>query len=170
MKRNPNVVTFAGNPVTLLGRMVKKGDSAKNFISTAVNLRPVMFSDFQDKVRIISAVPSVDTEVCAQQTRRFNVEASKLPNTQIITISCDLPFALKRFCAAEGIENLVTVSDHKDVDFGIKYGFLIKEYRLLARGVVIIDKQNIVRYVEYVKEISKEPDYDRALEELRSVI
>ena len=170
MKRNSNVVTFAGNPVTILGRMVRKGDSAKNFVSTAVNLKPVMFSDFQDKIRIISAAPSIDTEVCAQQTRRFNLEASKLPDVQIISISCDLPFALKRFCATEGIENLITVSDHKDVDFGIKYGFLIEELRLLARGAIVVDKQNMVRYVEYVEEITNEPDYGRVLEEVRNLI
>lgn len=170
MKRNPNLVTFAGNPVTLLGKMVKKGDSAKNFLATAVNLKPVMFSDFQDKVRIISSAPSVDTEVCAAQTRRFNLEASKLPDVQIISISCDLPFALKRFCAAEGIDNIITVSDHKDVDFGVKYGFLIEEFRLLTRGVVIVDKANTVRYVEYVSEIAKEPDYDKALEEIKKIL
>ena len=170
MKRNFNVVTFGGSPVTLKGRMVKQGAHSKNFVAVGTDLKPFKLSDFQDKVRIISSVPSVDTGVCAQQTRRFNLEASKLHDIQILTISCDLPFALKRFCAAEGIENLITISDHKDVDFGIKYGFLIEEYRLLARGIVVIDKNNMVRYVEYVPEIGQEPDYEKALEAVKSIV
>lgn len=163
MKRNANIVTFGGKPVTLQGKMIKTGSHAKNFIAMGHDLKPVKLSDFPGKVRIISAIPSVDTGVCAAQTRRFNLEASKLDNVQIITISCDLPFALKRFCAAEGIDKIVTVSDHKETDFGVKYGFLIEEFRLLTRGIVIIDQYDMVRYVEYVKEIGDEPDYDKAL-------
>ncbi len=170
MKRNFNVVKFDGRPVTLKGKMIKQGSHSKNFVAVGTDLKPVKLSDFQNKVRVISSVPSVDTGVCAKQTRRFNLEASKLPDIQILTISCDLPFALQRFCAAEGIENLITISDHKDVDFGIKYGFLIEEYRLLTRGIVIIDKNNTVRYVEYVPEISEEPDYDKALEVVKSIV
>ncbi|MFP4289714.1 MAG: thiol peroxidase [Bacteroidales bacterium] len=163
MKRNSNVVTFGGNPVTLLGKMAKTGNNAKNFIATDGDLKPVQLSDFQGKVRIISSVPSVDTSVCADQTRRFNLEASKLEGAQIITISCDLPFALKRFCAAEGIDNILTVSDHKDTEFGVKYGFLIEEFRLLARGIVIVDQNDIIKYVEVVPEIAEHPDYDKAI-------
>ncbi|MFN3555699.1 MAG: thiol peroxidase [Bacteroidales bacterium] len=163
MKRNSNIVTFGGQPVTLLGKIIKTGSHAKNFMATGQDLKPVKLSDFQGKVRIISSVPSVDTDVCAQQTRRFNLEASKLSNVQIITISCDLPSALKRFCAAEGIDKIITVSDHKETDFGIKYGFLIEEYRMLARGVVIIDQYDMVKYVEIVREIADQPDYDKAL-------
>jgi thiol peroxidase len=170
MKRNTNVVTFGGNPVTLMGKMVKTGANAKNFMGLDAGLKPVQLSDFQGKVRIISSVPSVDTSVCADQTRRFNKEAAQLEGAQIITISCDLPFALGRFCAAEGIDNIVTISDHKETDFGVKYGFLIEEFRLLARGIVIVDQEDIVRYVEVVPEIGEHPDYDKALEEAKKLL
>lgn len=170
MKRNTNIVTFGGNPVTLLGKMVKPGINAKNFIAMGQDLKPVMLSDFPGQVRIISAVPSLDTSVCAQQTRRFNEEAAKLGDIKIITISCDLPFALKRFCGAEGIDKVVVVSDHKSTDFGVKYGFLIEEFRLLARGIVIVDKLDVVRYVEVVKEIADHPDYDKAIAVARELV
>lgn len=170
MKRNTNIVTFGGNPVTLLGKMIKPGINAKNFIAVGKDLKPVMLSDYSGKVRIISSVPSIDTSVCAQQTRKFNEEASKLGDVQIITISCDLPFALNRFCAAEGIDKIVTVSDHKNTDFGVKYGLLIEEFRLLARSIIIVDKLDVVRYVEVVKEISNHPDYDKALAAARDLV
>ncbi len=163
MKRNSNVVTIGGNPVTLLGKIIKSGSHAKNFIATGQDFKPVMLSDFKGKVKIISSVPSLDTDVCAQQTRRFNIEASKLNDVQIITISSDFPTALKRFCAAEGIDKIAVISDHKEMDFGIKYGFLIEEHRQLARGIVIIDQYDMVKYVEIVKEIADQPDYDKAI-------
>lgn len=170
MKRTSNLVTFGGKPVTLMGKMVKTGSNAKNFIALGADLKPVSLSNFKGKVRIISSVPSVDTGVCAAQTRRFNQEAANLGDVQIVSISCDLPTALKRFCAAEGIDKVVTVSDHRDTDFGIKYGFLIEELRQLARGVIVIDRDDTVRYVEVVKEIGNEPDYDKALEVVRELI
>ncbi len=163
MKRNTNLVTFGGNPVTLLGKIPKVGSNAKNFICIDKDLKIVKLSDYQGKVRIISSVPSIDTGVCSEQIRRFNKEASKLKNTQVIGVSNDLPFALKRFCEAEGIENVVAFSDHKDIDFGVKYGLLIEDLRLLARAIVIIDKHDVVRYVEIVKEIGEHPDYEKAL-------
>lgn len=163
MKRNNNLVTFGGKPVTLRGKLMKEGQAAKNFTAFSTGLKPVSLSDYQGKVRIISSAPSVDTDVCAQQTRRFNLEASKMENVQIIAISNDLPFALKRFCAAEGIERVITLSDQKDRDFGIKYGLFIEELGLLARAIVVIDKDDVVRYVEVVKEIGNHPDYDKAL-------
>ncbi len=150
--------------MTLMGKLIREGLPAKNFIATGTDLKPVSLSDYQGKVRIISSVPSVDTDVCAQQTRRFNLEASKLDDVQIISISCDLPFALKRFCAAEGIDRVLTVSDHKDRDFGVKYGLLIEEFGILARAIVIVDKEDVVRYVEVVSEVSEHPDYDKALD------
>ena len=170
MKRNTNLVTFGGNPVTLLGKLAKPGMYAKNFMAVKQDLSNVMLSDFAGTVRIISSVPSIDTPVCADQTRRFNLEASKLQGVQLITISCDLPFALKRFCAAEGIDRILTVSDHRETDFGVKYGFLIEEFRLLARGIIIIDKEDVVRYVEVVKEIGNHPDYEKALEAVRELL
>lgn len=170
MKRTSNLVTFGGNPVTLMGKMVKIGHKAKNFYAVGADLKPVSLSEYMGKVRIISSVPSVDTGVCAAQTRRFNQEAAKLGDVQIITISCDLPFALNRFCAAEGIDKVVTVSDHKETDFGIKYGLLIEELRLLARSVIVIDRDDTVRYFEVVKEIGNEPDYEKALAVVRDLI
>lgn len=170
MKRNNDLVTFGGNPVTLMGRMVNPGQTAKNFMAVNADLTPFNLSDHQGKLRIISTVPSVDTSVCAQQTRRFNEEAAKLNNVQVITISNDLPFALKRFCAAEGIENLVTVSDHKDRDFGIKYGLYIEELGLLARSIIVIDKDDEVKYFELVREIAEEPNYDKVLETVKSLL
>ena len=135
MKKNEGVITFAGNPLTLLGEMVKTGNMAQDFTVLANDLKPHKLSDYKGKVCIISVVPSVDTGVCAAQTRRFNEEAAKLGDVIILTISCDLPFALGRFCAAEGIDKVITLSDHKETDFGLKYGFLIEQLRLLARGI-----------------------------------
>ncbi|MFO7979129.1 MAG: thiol peroxidase [Bacteroidales bacterium] len=170
MKRNTNLVTVGGQPVTLLGKMVKPGIHAKNFLAQTPDFKPLRLSDYQGKVRIISSVYSLDYDVCANQTRRFNLEASKLDQVQIITISCDVPLAIKRFRASEDIEKLVTVSDQKDVDFGIKYGLLMEEYRLLARAVVIIDQYDMVRYVEVVKDITDEPDYEKALAVVKDLL
>ncbi|MEI6123446.1 MAG: thiol peroxidase [Bacteroidota bacterium] len=169
MEKHIGLITFGGNPLTLDGEMVKVGDKAKDFTALANDLAPHSLSEYDGKIRIISVVPSIDTGVCAAQTRRFNVEASKLENVIIITISCDLPFALGRFCAAEGIDKVITLSDHKETEFGLKYGFLIEELRLLSRGIVIVDKSGMVRYVEYVKEITTHPDYEAALEFVASL-
>ncbi len=170
MKMNPGVTTFLGNPLTLLGEMIKVGDKAPAFTALASDLKPVASGDFAGKVKIISSVPSIDTGVCAAQTRRFNVEATNLANVVILTISCDLPFALGRFCAAEGIDKVITLSDHKDTDFGLKYGFLIQELRLLNRGIIVIDKDDNVVYVEYVQENTNHPDYEKALEAVRKIV
>ncbi len=170
MKRNSDLVTFGGNPVTLMGKLIQEGHPSKNFVAVTNDLQPFTLSDYQGKVRIISSVPSVDTDVCARQTRRFNMEASRLEDVQIITISCDLPFALKRFCASEGIDNLITVSDQRDKDYGIKYGLLIEELGILSRAIVVIDKEDTVRYVEVVNEIAEHPDYDKALEAAKKLV
>ena len=157
-------VTFGGNPVTLIGKEIKIGDKAPDFTVINNDLKPVKLSDYNGKVRIISVFPSVDTPVCAAQNRNFNKRASEMENVVILSVSNDLPFAQKRFCGAEGIDKVITLSDHKDVDFGMKYGFLIEELRLLARGCVVIDSNEIVRYVEFVGEIAEEPDYEKALD------
>jgi len=170
MNKNTGITTFKGNPVTLLGNMVKVGDIAGDFGVLANDLSQVRLSDYKGKVRILSIVPSIDTGVCAAQTRRFNVEAAGLGDVVILTISMDLPFALGRFCAAEGIDKVRTLSDHRNADFGIKYGFLIEELRLLNRGIVVIDKSGVIQYVEYVKENSSHPDYDKALEAAKKLI
>jgi thioredoxin-dependent peroxiredoxin len=169
MEKHSGHITFGGNPLTLAGDLVKVGDKAKDFTVLASDLKPHKLSDYDGKIRILSVVPSIDTGICAAQTRRFNVEAAKLENVVILTMSCDLPFALGRFCAAEGIDKVVTLSDHRDTDFGLKYGFLIDELRLLARGIVVVDKTGVVRYVEYVKEVTTHPDYEKALEATKSL-
>jgi thiol peroxidase len=164
MQKVKDKVTFKGNPVTLLGNPIAEGDQAPDFTVLDNGLNPRKLSDHDGKVRILSVFPSIDTGVCNKQNKRFNQEAASLDdNIEILAISNDLPFALSRFCDAEGIDKVKTLSDHKDVDFGTKYGFLIEEMRLLARGVVVVDKDNTVRYVEYVPEIGEEPDYDAAL-------
>lgn len=163
MKESSVKVTFAGNPLTLLGNEIKVGDKAPDFIAAGAGLVPVKLSDFAGKTVVIAVYPSVDTGVCAAQNRRFNAEANELSDVVVLSVSCDLPFAQSRFCAAEGLENIKTISDHKDLDFGEKYGYVIKELRLLARGTVVIDKSGVVRYVEYVPEVTNEPDYEAAL-------
>ncbi|HNZ54884.1 MAG TPA: thiol peroxidase, partial [bacterium] len=155
---------------TLAGNEIKVGAKAPDFYALNSKLQPVKLSDFDGKVRIISVFPSIDTPVCAAQTRRFNVEAANLGDVQILTVSCDLPFALGRFCAAEGIDKEITLSDHKELDFGLKYGFAIDELRLLSRGVVVVDKDGVVKHVEYVKEVTDEPDYDSAIEAVKKII
>ncbi|MBM7614989.1 thiol peroxidase [Alkaliphilus hydrothermalis] len=164
MERRNNFVTMKGNPVTLLGTEIKVGSIAPDFTAVTKELQPFALSDLNGKVKLISIVPSIDTGVCDLQTMTFNEEAGKLKNVAVITISMDLPFALGRYCATKGIENSVTLSDHRDASFGKAYGFLIDELRLLTRGVLVIDENNVVKHVEYVKEITEHPDYDRALD------
>ncbi len=170
MEKRTGIITFGGNPLTLAGKEIKVGDKAPDFYGLNDKLEPVKLSDFDGKARIISVFPSIDTPVCAAQTRRFNVEAANLGDVQILTVSCDLPFALGRFCAAEGIDKEITLSDHKELDFGLKYGFAIDELRLLSRGVVVVDKDGIVKYVQYVKEITEEPDYDAAIKAVKELV
>jgi len=157
-------VTFKGNPVTLIGKEVKVGDTAPDFTVLANDLSPVTLKDTDGKVRIISVVPSLDTGVCDTQTRKFNEEAAKAEDVVVMTVSMDLPFAQKRWCAAAGLENVITVSDHRDASFGEAYGVLMKELRLLARAVFVVDSNNKVTYVEYVPEGTTHPQYEAALE------
>ena len=157
-------VTFKGNPVTLVGTEVKVGDKAPEFTVLGNDLSPVTLESSAGKVRIFSVVPSIDTGVCDAQTRKFNEEAANLDNVSVITVSVDLPFAQKRWCAAAGLENVVTVSDHRDLSFGEAYGVYIKELRLLARSVFVVDSQDKVTYVEYVPESTDHPNYEAAIE------
>jgi len=156
-------LTFAGNPVTILGNKLNVGDVAPDFTVINTKLEPVKLSDFAGKQIVIAVYPSVDTPVCAAQNRRFNAEVDTIENTVVLSISCDLPFAQSRFCAAENLHNILTLSDHKDLDFSKKYGFLIKELRLLTRGTIIIGSDGKIKYIEYVPEITTEPDYNKAL-------
>lgn len=157
-------VTFKENPVTLLGNEVKVGEQAPNFTVLANDLSPVTLDTYKGAVKLISVVPSVDTGVCATQTRKFNEEAAGLDNVKVLTVSVDLPFAQKRYCATEGLENAVTLSDHRDLSFGKAYGVVIEELRLLTRAVFVINSEDQVTYVEYVSEATNHPNYEAALE------
>ena len=165
-----NKVTFKGNPVTLVGTEVKAGEAAPDFTVLSPELKEIKLSDYKGKVVVIAVFPSVDTGVCALQLARFNQEAASFgDDVQLLTISADLPFALGRYCADKGIKNALTASDHKELDFGTKYGFVIKELRLLSRGTIIVDKDGIIKYVEYVKEVGEHPDYEKALEVIKEL-
>jgi thiol peroxidase len=161
-------VTFKGNPITLLGNEVKVGDKAPNFTVLANDLSEVTLDNTKGQVRLISAVPSLDTGVCDAETRRFNEEANSLGNVKILTVSVDLPFAQKRWCAAAGIENVQTLSDHRDLSFGEAYGVAIQELRLLTRAVFVVDSSDTVVYIEYVSEATNHPNYEAALEAARN--
>ncbi|MEC1720487.1 thiol peroxidase [Schinkia azotoformans] len=156
-------VTFKGNQITLLGNEVKVGEKAPNFTVLANDLSEVTLDNTKGNVRLISVVPSLDTGVCDAQTRRFNEEAASLPNVKILTVSVDLPFAQKRWCGAAGIENVQTLSDHRDLSFGEAYGVAIQELRLLTRAVFVVDSSDTVTYIEYVPEATDHPNYEAAI-------
>ena len=171
MEERTGLITVGGNPVTLVGKEIKVGDKAPNSVLLDNDLSPVELSSFQGKVQIISVVHSLDTSVCDLQTRRFNTEASKLgPDIVILTISMDLPFAQKRWCGAAGIDKVKTLSDYRDASFGTSYGVLIKELRLLARAVFVVDQNGTVRYVQVVSEVGTEPDYESVLNAVRQLV
>lgn len=158
-------VTFKGNPLTLIGPELKAGDKAPDFQLLGAGLSNVTLDTFKGKTKLISVVPSLDTPVCSLQTKRFNEEISKLPsNVEVITVSVDLPFAQARWCGAEHAEKIKFLSDHRDLSFGKAYGVLIKELRLLARSIFVIGPDDRLKYVEYVKEVTEHPNYDKALE------
>ncbi|MBM4762562.1 thiol peroxidase [Bacillus sp. B15-48] len=156
-------ITFKEKAVTLLGNEVKVGDQAPDFKVLANDLSEVTLQNTNGSVRLISVVPSLDTGVCDAQTRRFNEEAVKFDNVKVLTVSVDLPFAQKRWCGANGIENVQTLSDHRDLSFGEAYGVAIQELRLLARAVFVVDSNDKVTYVEYVSEATNHPDYEAAI-------
>ncbi|RXK18243.1 thiol peroxidase [Macrococcus sp. DPC7161] len=162
-------ITFKNNPITLLGEQVTVGSVAPDFSVLANDLSVRTLADYEGKKKLISVVPSIDTGVCDQQTRKFNEEASKIENAVVLTISNDLPFAQSRWCAASGLDNVVTLSDHKDLSFGMNYGVVIEEMRLLARSVFVLNENNEVVYVEYVNEGTDHPNYDKAIEALKSI-
>lgn len=166
-----NIFAIKGAPATLVGNPIKVGDKAPEIVASDNSFQDVKLSSLNNKVVIISIFPSIDTPVCASQTRTFNKKATELSkDVAIITISKDLPFALGRFCAAEGIDNIHTLSDFKYSRFGLEYGFLVKENLLLARGVVIVDKSGVVRYVEITKDIVEEPDYNKAIAAVKELL
>ena len=161
--------TFKGNSLTLVGPELKRGDKAPSFQLLASDLTTVTLDSFKGKTKLISVVPSLDTPVCDMQTKRFNEEASKFPSDAVVlTVSADLPFAQARWCGAAHADKIKTLSDHRDVAFGKAYGVLIKELRLLSRSIFVVGPDDRIQYVEYVKEITQHPNYDKALESIRS--
>ena len=158
------IMTFKGNPFTLVGNPVEKGSKAPDFRVLASDLSPRTLADYKGKTLIFSVVPSLDTGVCDLQTRRFNNEAAALgDHVRILTISCDLPFAQARWCGAAGVSRLETLSDHYNLSFGMAYGVVIKELRLLTRAIFVVDKAGTVTYSEIVPEVSSEVNFDAAL-------
>ena len=171
MDERTGIITMKGNPLTLIGKEVKVGDSAPDFEVLDNDLSPVKLSSFRGKICVISSVPSLDTPVCDMETRRFNQEAGNLnEDVKILTISMDLPFAQKRWCGAAGVDNVVTMSDHRDASFGTAYGVLIKELRLLARCIFVVDREGIIQYIQMVKEISEEPDYEAIMDAVNNLV
>lgn len=171
MQERKGIITFKGKPVTLLGPEIRVGDKAPDFQVVDTSLAPVTLADFRGKVKVLSAVPSLDTPVCDRETRRFNQEAAKLPEAAVVlTVSVDLPFAQKRWCAAAGVERVKTLSDFQDRSFASAYGVLIKELRLLSRSIFVVDGKNVVRYVQHVKEVTEEPDYDAVLDAVKRIV
>lgn len=162
-------ITMGGNPVKLLGEEIKVGAKAPSFKAIKPDMSEFDSTEYDGKIKVISVATSMDTRICEFQTIRFNEEATKHPNVVVISITVDLPFAQKRFCSTNNIENAIVVSDYRHLDFGMKYGYAIDELRLLARGIVVIDESNTVRYVEYVKEVGTHPDYDKVLEFIESM-
>lgn len=163
-------VTLGGNPITVAGNFPKKGDSAPDFTLTAKDLKDVGLKEFAGKRKVLNIVPSLDTPVCAKSTRVFNEKAGALPNTVVLVISADLPFAAARFCTAEGLNNVVTLSTVRGGDFKTKYGVDITGGPLkgvTARAVVVLDASNKVLHSELVPEIKQEPNYDAALAALK---
>jgi len=171
MQERNGAITFQGNPLTLLGTELKVGDSAPDATVLANDLSPVQLSSYKGKVCVISIVPSLDTPVCDMQTRKFNEEAGSLnDNVAILTMSMDLPFAQARWCGAAGVDKVVTLSDHREAGFGEAFGVLIKELRLLARAVFVVDKDGTIQYIQLVKEVTKEPDYNAVLEAVKQLV
>lgn len=164
-------VTFKGNAVTLVGRVIKTGMPAPDFKLLTSDLKEVSLSDFKDKIKVISIFISIDTPVCDSQVKEFNKRAAVFsPEVIILGVSKDLPFAQTRFCQANEIKSLVTLSDYKFSSFGINYGLLIKEMNLLARAVIILDKKDTIRYIQIVPELTSAPDYEDALNNLKEII
>jgi thiol peroxidase len=162
-------VTLKGNPMAVAGPEIKVGDKAPDFNCVDNTLKPVTLMDTGHNVRIFSVIPSLDTPVCDAQTRRFNEEAAKLSGVDIYAVSMDLPFAQKRYCNAFAIDRVKMLSDHKDGSFGNHYGTLIKDLRIESRAIFILDRENVVRYVQYVKETGEHPDYEPALRTARAL-
>lgn len=164
-------IKMNGQSVKLEGRELKKGEKAPDFTLIGNTLEPVKRSDFEGKVLVISCVPSLDTPVCEVETRRFNVEADQLPGeVAVLTVSKDLPFAQARWCAANGVKRVITASDYRDFGFARDFGVLLSDLGLLTRAVFVLDKQGIVQYIQFVPEVTQEPDYEEVLTEVKKLM
>ncbi len=171
MTERKGAVTFQGNPLTLVGEEVAVKQNAPDVTLVDTEMNPVKLSSFRGKTVVLATVPSLDTPVCAAETRRFNEEAANFgDDVAVVTVSMDLPFAQKRWCGAEGIKNVTTLSDYRDRALATNYGLLIDELKLLARAVLIIDREGAVRYTQFVKEVTDEPDYEAVLVALKDVV
>ena len=171
MQERTGIITFKGNPMTLLGPELKVGDKAPELHVVDNSLASVSLADFAGKIKVISAVPSLDTPVCDMETRRFNQEAASLPdNVVVLTVSMDLPFAQKRWCGAAGIDRVKTLSDYQERSFALSYGVLIKELKLLSRSVFVVDATNTIRFIQHVPEVTTEPDYAAVLGAVKKLI
>lgn len=164
-------VTFKGNPMTLVGQPVKPGEAAPDFRVVDNSLQPVTLASSTGKIRLITTVPSLDTPVCDTMTRTFNQDAAKLPdNVVVYTVSLDLPFAQKRWCGNAGIDRVQTLSDYQERSFALNYGLLIKELKLMARAVLVIDANDRISYLQLVPEVTNEPDYAAALAAVKALL
>ncbi len=171
MEERKGLVTFGGHPVTLVGDVLQKGEKAPDFVVLNNDLQPTHLSDYAGKIVVLSAVASLDTGVCDTETRKFNEMAAGLgDNVEILTISMDLPFTQKRWCGAAGVDRVTTLSDSVSADFGTRYGVLMKEFRMLARTVFVVDSKGILRYVQLLPEVGTEPNYEEVLEAIKAVI
>ena len=170
MEERSAAVTLHGNPLTLTGTVLNVGDTVPNIEVLDNDLNVVNLSSFKGKICVISSVPSLDTPTCDVETRRFNETASQLgDDVVILTVSTDLPFAQKRWCGAAGVDKVVTLSDHREAAFGMAFGILIKELRLLARSIFVVDRDGVIQYIQHVDELSEEPDYDAVIEAVKKI-
>lgn len=171
MNERSGIITFKGNLFTLLGPEIKVGEKAPDFKVVDNSLAAVSLASYSGRIKVISAVPSLDTPVCDMETRRFNQEAAGLPeNVVVLTISLDLPFAQKRWCGAAGVDRVTTLSDYQERSFASAYGIMIKELKLLARAVFVIDADDTVRYIQIVPEVTSEPDYAAVMAAVRAIL
>lgn len=163
------MTTFKGEFVTIIGKQLKVGEQLPDFTLVNPDLVKQSLTDFEGKKKVLSIVPSVDTGICDAQTRQFNQALSDMENTVVVTISCDLPFAQKRWCGASGIENALLLSDYYDQSFGKAYGVLMEEWHLLARAVIVANEQNEITYVEYLDNVNSHPDYEAAINAVKEL-
>jgi thioredoxin-dependent peroxiredoxin len=171
MNERKGIITFQGNPLTLVGPELKVGDKAPDFRVVTNGLAPATLADYQGKIKILSAVPSLDTPVCDTETRRFNQEAAALPdNVVVLTVSMDLPFAQARWCGAAGVDRVTTLSDYQERSFAAAYGVLIAELKLLSRAVFVVDATDTIRFIQIVPEITSEPDYAAVLAAVKALL